>query len=303
VFSPWAALRSLVLPFGALTGTRIVLDGVNGRISVFDGTDDEVIRLDSATSALTVSGSDGSQVELLTSATSATTRYLPPTASGQTWAAGEIYADHDGTSPNPYPQMSIRSPYETTNAGGSLILISGPSKTDPTSLVDILATFCFLDSTTVSLGAGDDSGSTSLHGAVTCNGYPVTARVGRQINTSTTSNFTAETVTDSITVPLISGKEYEIIYNGLFTSTAAGDRVNVRIREDSVSGTGIDGDTISVVVANTLYRAYERAPYTAASTGNKTFVVTGQRATGGAGNITRASSATNPSITTVDMVS
>lgn len=33
-----AALRNLILPFGATTGPRIVLDGVNGRISVFTAT-------------------------------------------------------------------------------------------------------------------------------------------------------------------------------------------------------------------------------------------------------------------------
>lgn len=34
--SIFAALRSLVLPYGATSGQRIVLDGVNGRISVYD---------------------------------------------------------------------------------------------------------------------------------------------------------------------------------------------------------------------------------------------------------------------------
>ena len=44
-----AILRSLVLPAGTTSGTRIVLDGVNGRISIFDSTDVEIIRLDSLT--------------------------------------------------------------------------------------------------------------------------------------------------------------------------------------------------------------------------------------------------------------
>jgi hypothetical protein len=58
-----AALRTLVLPFGTLTGTRIVLDGVNGRISLFDATDAEVIREDAATAAITVgSQTTGSRI-------------------------------------------------------------------------------------------------------------------------------------------------------------------------------------------------------------------------------------------------
>ena len=40
-----AALRDLVLPYGATSGLRIVLDGVTGRISVFDASNDEVIAI------------------------------------------------------------------------------------------------------------------------------------------------------------------------------------------------------------------------------------------------------------------
>lgn len=57
-----AALRSLVLPFGTTSGTRIVIDGVLGRISFFDATDAEVIRQDSAASAITAGNLTGARV-------------------------------------------------------------------------------------------------------------------------------------------------------------------------------------------------------------------------------------------------
>lgn len=41
-----AALRSLVLPYGTTSGQRIVLDGVNGRIDVYDINNDLLIRID-----------------------------------------------------------------------------------------------------------------------------------------------------------------------------------------------------------------------------------------------------------------
>lgn len=63
--SVMAALRNLVLPFGATSGTRIVLDGVNGRISFFDATDAEVIRQDSATAAITLGDADGTGSRLV----------------------------------------------------------------------------------------------------------------------------------------------------------------------------------------------------------------------------------------------
>lgn len=59
-----AALRSLVLPYGATSGTRIILDGVNGRISLYDATDTEVIREDSATQLLTVGAMAGDRAVL-----------------------------------------------------------------------------------------------------------------------------------------------------------------------------------------------------------------------------------------------
>ena len=43
-----AALRSLVLPFGTTASTRIVLDGVNGRILLYDAADDLVAALSPA---------------------------------------------------------------------------------------------------------------------------------------------------------------------------------------------------------------------------------------------------------------
>lgn len=48
-----AALRSLVLPYGRTTGPRIVLDGVNGRIEVYDAGDDLVYLIDALISGAT----------------------------------------------------------------------------------------------------------------------------------------------------------------------------------------------------------------------------------------------------------
>lgn len=59
MYSIMAALRSLTLPYGTTTGTRIVLDGVNGRISLFDALNNEVIREDSATQTIAAGDADG----------------------------------------------------------------------------------------------------------------------------------------------------------------------------------------------------------------------------------------------------
>lgn len=55
-----AALQSLTLPWDAITGARIVLDGVNGRILIYDAADNLVISL----SPLAGTDSDGNTVHV-----------------------------------------------------------------------------------------------------------------------------------------------------------------------------------------------------------------------------------------------
>src|SRR5262245_9942868 len=47
-----ATLRTLTLPFGATSGKRIVLDGVNGTITVYDADGDIRIRLGSSSQGI-----------------------------------------------------------------------------------------------------------------------------------------------------------------------------------------------------------------------------------------------------------
>jgi hypothetical protein len=54
-----AALRSLVLPAGAVSGQRIVLDGVNGLISVYDSTGDLRLQIAPTNPEFTVYDTDG----------------------------------------------------------------------------------------------------------------------------------------------------------------------------------------------------------------------------------------------------
>lgn len=53
-----ASLRNLVLPFGVTTGTRIVLDGVNGKISMYDAGNNAVIVEDSSNSSIVLTAPD-----------------------------------------------------------------------------------------------------------------------------------------------------------------------------------------------------------------------------------------------------
>jgi hypothetical protein len=124
----------------------------------------------------------------------------------------------------------------------------------------------------------------------------------REPRTSSSGTFTAETVVDTITADLVTGKEYEIRWTGLFQSSVAADVVNTQLREDSISGTRICDGRTPCTTANKAFAAAVRGFYTAVATGSKTFVVTGVRDSG-TGNITAAAVATSPAVLTIDQVS
>ncbi len=122
--------------------------------------------------------------------------------------------------------------------------------------------------------------------------------VGYALGTTSVSSFTTtETVTDTITTGVTSGKSYLIRWMGMFQSSVAGDSIEVRIREDALAGTSIMSGRKQILATGTL--VVIRALWTAGSTINKTFVVTGKRVAG-SGNIGRYGASDAPSTFTVE---
>jgi len=128
-------------------------------------------------------------------------------------------------------------------------------------------------------------------------------RAGTTMSTATTATFTAETVTDTVTVYCINGKDYCLEFRGGWRSTVAGDIVGSRIREDNIAGTTIQENRTRVSASGSVNHDHLYAQYThAAATGWKTFVTTGFRSAG-TGNISRCAGATFPSYFYVDQIS
>jgi len=120
---------------------------------------------------------------------------------------------------------------------------------------------------------------------------------------SSGSITTTETVTDTLVTSLVAGSIYRVEIRLLISSTTAADDAIVRLREDSLTGTQIDGyRTDLAVVSPVVYPEPLCAYYTAVSTGAKTFVATLIRSAGG-GNLVRAAGATAPSVLTCLQVS
>jgi hypothetical protein len=134
-------------------------------------------------------------------------------------------------------------------------------------------------------------------------GSPVKTRVGvsnRQTNVAVPT-ATVETVIDTITVNLIAGQVYDIMWTGWNNSTVTTDVSIIRMRQDTVTGTAIDSGYITHT-ANGTSKNTLRAQYTALATAVKTFVVTMIRFSG-TGTLSSSGAATGPDILTVDMTS
>jgi len=126
-------------------------------------------------------------------------------------------------------------------------------------------------------------------------------RIATTTETTISAGFTTETIINTVTAELVSGRTYAI---GLFTgivSTIAGDNAEYRIREDSVAGTQLQVIRRDLLATNITEVVFLYAQYTAVATGSKTFVGTGFRQAG-TGTLTRNSSATSPSYMYVEYV-
>lgn len=120
----------------------------------------------------------------------------------------------------------------------------------------------------------------------------------REINS--VSFTTTETEIDTITVPVVEGRRYKIVWRPAFFSTVANDHVRGAIREDNVAGTALYVQNITTPIVSQAFMMDLEAFYTAVTTGDKTFVGTGDRITGSGGTITGQAASSNPTLLYVE---
>jgi hypothetical protein len=129
-------------------------------------------------------------------------------------------------------------------------------------------------------------------------------RIATTTATADSSTFTTtETTVMSVTAALVTGRTYRVRFYGRFNSSVSTDRVVARFREDNSSGTEIaTTDTPLTNYSGTFGHAIEiEIEYTASATGNKTFVVTGERGAG-SGNCNLEAATTRPAYLYVDYI-
>jgi hypothetical protein len=72
----FANLRSLVLPFGGVTGSRIVIDGTIGTITIYDGANIARVLLANSSPEVTIADGNGNTIWTISDSTTTVNRYL-----------------------------------------------------------------------------------------------------------------------------------------------------------------------------------------------------------------------------------
>lgn len=127
-------------------------------------------------------------------------------------------------------------------------------------------------------------------------------RLGTDKQTTASGSFTTvETSIGSLTVDLISGATYAVVADAQVISSVVGDRIDLRIREDTTAGNTLQQVRTTTQTATTAV-VHLYSEFTASSTASKTFVLTAIRQNG-TGNITRNAASTAPQYFYCDRIS
>lgn len=158
-----AALRSLTLPYGATSGARLVLDGVNGRIEVYNAAGVRIAVIDGTTGFKVTGINESFQVDIngdtwvrevpdvgaylhlgATPGVGGIIFYQPENSSvvNVTFTPGSMYADASELGALSTPQVRITSPFIQTPAplARSQIMLTGQSSIAPTYNSRVLVT-------------------------------------------------------------------------------------------------------------------------------------------------------------------
>jgi hypothetical protein len=120
-------------------------------------------------------------------------------------------------------------------------------------------------------------------------------------DTDSAAITTVATVIATATGNLVAGRTYHIRLITHLGSSVSSDTANLNIKEDTVSGTELQGAAALPLVGSASAGIYYQisTDYTAVATGSKTFVGTLVRSAG-SGNVRREAAAIRPTYLTVD---
>ena len=117
--------------------------------------------------------------------------------------------------------------------------------------------------------------------------------------TATSGTTEKTTGTDTITVPVVTGRVYRISYVFNYVGSVSGDGFLIRIKAGSTSGTQLTYFLADVTLTTAVLTRVGWVEWTASTSGNQTFSTTVQRATG-TGTCTGRGAASQPRTLSVE---
>jgi hypothetical protein len=257
-----ALLQSLTLPAGITSGQRIVLDGINGRIQIFDAGNNLVAEI-SPTDIILVQDPTGSFLKLITSAGQALIQLNPPNQPGHTFDPAALFADSFSNLGQEFPETVISSPAVDGQVAAFIRLggkgsggTPGEITLDTGSATGLIVPFGIVNI--------DAAGDLQLAG----NSYPRGKVATPNKSTAATAGTVAETKDGGVgdyAFTAIAGRLYRVHYSARFRSTAALDAGDIRIR---------DGGAASPTTASTLITAASQVVSVAGGPGAVQTIVT-----------------------------
>jgi len=299
--SKFGNLQFLVLPTGATSGERIILDGVNGTIQIYDANG-LVAQLDANQQLKIVDPITGALVRLLAATALAEVLFRPPDLASHTLQEGLVRAINLAAGGKTYPELVIFSPgVDAQNI--STITLAGVPTDGSQGFIDLEPPaangYVQVGSELRVSGDNQAAGRSLPRGSIT------RATSGSGTGTTTTAETKDTTFPNSgdLTFTAFTGRQYRISLMSRYNSSAALDEMEARIR---------DGGSSSPTTASTLLFSYpENLPAAGGAgqpskeivgyfncpadiaTGTHTLAVFFVR-TGGVGNVSLPGSASQP---------
>lgn len=232
--SALAALRTLVLPYGATTGARIELDGVNGEIRIFDSGGLLVTVIDSQGMFLSPDLNDFNAPGIyLQPSDSSLLVYPDATGTGLSYSAGRFTSSHFGaTGYSPYTWITSPAitPVGPTDRCEMLLIGAGDTGEDPGIQINNALTFNMVGDCQLIVG-----------GRITVDNHDIGAGYRAQVSSlAAIGPIVAETVVLTLVAfTFEAGRAYKVTMVGGLGTSAAGIQADMRLKKTSTAGATI----------------------------------------------------------------
>ena len=274
--SELANLRTLVLPAGAGAGSRIVLDGVNGVIDIYDAGNNLVVAEDSSGIKALGTAASGSFVQLTNAGPQAQVNLGMATQGGHTQTTARLAA-FAFTPGGLHPALEIDSP-TIDGQPGSMITLVGQDSTavDPTQ-IQLTANSIYKNSARARMLVYDEVFPASAILTLAAAANPLL------LGASSPSGLTASGAGIVTVATLSTDSRWQAVLETDAQVTTAGDTTVGELKVDGIVQTAQCLYSVTGATGRATISQFYKGNFPVA--GNHTFQATGRRVGAGAANV------------------